>query len=184
MAKSPYEWMYGFAPGKEPASLPFFKDLADSVYELRDEFGYAVVRQVAVVATKNDLGDYLQYVFYVFNEEAKRSWPSMPPDMRSALLIARWVMGIKVPNYSDGLKIPPPEYEKAVDKTMIELARWATTDLRKNMAKRYTQILKTYTPKNGDIATLKVDFEEALYEHTAAIFRGDWVLRLVRFFRI
>ena len=65
---TPYEIMYGHDPEKpEPKAFGVYRAIGEDVLGLREKYGYAVVRQVAILAQKNGLGDYLQYMFYVLD---------------------------------------------------------------------------------------------------------------------
>jgi hypothetical protein len=191
-----YENLYGHAPDKPvPAEFRIFNKVADGMLASADQHGSSVVRQVAIIATRNGLAEYLQYVFFAFAEN-RRNWPNMLPYLDSALMMGRWVMNqaSAVPNYSDGLQTPPVNLEDAVDKTLIELAKWCATDLRKSMILDYFKILNAnanaYAKMKSEITIDKASvylgraFEQRAYSTPAAIHGGDDISRLVRFFGI
>ena len=194
-----YEILYGHKPDEpEPEEFRLFNRLAKDIMDLVPRQGSAVVAQVAVQGMRHDLdygSGYLQYVFFAFNEN-RRSWPNLPPRLYTALMMGRWVMTLstKMPNYSDGLKVPPDNQESAVDKTLVELAKWCDGPMRLEMATAYLTALKPYAgayarmnpdiPAGRAITYLKTAFEERVRETPMAITDGEKIDRLIRFFDV
>lgn len=189
-----YEILYGHKPdSKEPAEFKVFRKMATKLMDMGDH-GKPIVREVATIGIKNDLGDYLPYLFFAFHASgSSRNWPLMPPHMVSALNMGRWVLttSLAVPNYSREIVTPPPEFERNVDHALVDLAVWCGTDLHDDLMIRYLRILKenllafghaSDNPEAGSsVKFLRKAFEERVTRNPAAFPGGDNLSRLFRF---
>jgi hypothetical protein len=191
-----YEDLFGHKPNTpEPREFKVFRKVTKAMMASVEAQGPAVVRQLVILANKNKLSEYLEYVFFAFNEN-RRDWPYLPTHLYKALSVGRWIMRISgsIPNYSSKLDKPPEELEVEVDKTLVEMSRWCYGDLRHDLVQDYVVALKNNTPAYlrvkgevpGDfsIVHFKVDFEQRLSASPSAFEDGEHIIRLIRFISI
>lgn len=194
---SVYENLYGHKPNaREPAEFKVLRKVADQLVNL-DPMGKAIVRETATIGIRNDLGDYLPYLFFAFHAPGStRNWPSMPQHMVTALRMGRWVLGVSlaVPNYTREVVTPPPELEPNVDQALEDLAAWCWKDLRDDLTIHYIRVLKANMADFGHVSDdpeagsrvvyLKAAFEERVSTNPAVFSGGDNLSRLIRFMSI
>lgn len=192
-----YEILYGHKPDtREPAEFKVFRNVANKLLDL-DQPGKAVVRELATIGIKNDLGDYLPYLFFAFHAPgSSRNWPQLPQHLTVALQTGLWVLrdSMAVPNYTREVVTPPPELEPNVDQALRDLAAWCWKDLRNDLTIRYLRILKDNMAAFGRVSDLpdagskviviKGAFEERISRNPAAFPGGDTIPRMIRFLGI
>lgn len=192
-----YEILYGHKPStSEPKEFKVFRKIAQQMLDL-DQPGKSIVRELATIGIKHDLGGYLPYVFFAFHAPGgSRHWPYMPQYLTIALRMGRWVLSasMAVPNYTREVVTPPPQLEANVDQALHDLAAWCWKDLRNDLTIRYLRILKDNMADFGrasnlpdartKVIVIKGAFEERINLNPAAFPGGDNVPRMIRFFGI
>lgn len=192
-----YEILYGHKPDEpEPAEFKVFRKVAVQLLDLKP-LGYSIVRQVSTIGVKNDLGDYLPYLFFAFHAAGgNRNWPQMSGSNAMALKMGRWVLGASatVPNYTREIVTPPSELERNVDQALVDLAKWCMVDMRNALTVHYIKTLKAHQaayakvsdePDAGSaVIYIKTAFEERVSSNPTAFPSGDNIYRMIRFMAI
>jgi len=188
-----YELMYGRPAGSpEPPDFAIFKHVSDDFLDISERQGKAIVRQLSMITYKAEFMEYLQYVFFVFAED-QSNWPTMPPDKIDALSLGRLILGYGggMPNYDNGLKVPPAAIEDNVDKILKDMADWCDNTMRVTLMKDYVMILDKHesafrrlhpeVPKDMGNIYLRIAFERQLRQTPGMFTRSGVVTRLVNF---
>lgn len=150
------------------------------------------IRAVVEMTNKHQLpAEYLQYVFWLIAENS-RNWPRMSDRYNGVLALGRdLVIGEgKMPNYRDGLKVPPPEYEETVDKVIEWVAFWVSAKMKatllkvyladlKFLAQRMQKVLGDRLPADKALPYLKALFEEELSRNPRQFPGGDLLDRVI-----
>ena len=143
-----FQKLYGRPAGKPtPPHIRPLQELGKDVLALLEKQHKPIIRQVAVEAAKAGLGDYLQYVFFLLNEQ-QNNWPTLPPRQQAALEAVQDILSETggTPTYTGGLKLPPEELESQTDQALVNIAAWAHTDFRRKVQSEYDATVKRHMP--------------------------------------
>lgn len=188
-----HEVLYGYpALTPEPVTHAMFRAIQEGLYDAALAQGKAVVRQIVIEAHKAGIDKtYFQYLFFVLVQE-QANWPGLSGRGKDALSTAvdLMVQSGALPNYRDGLQIPPVSEEPKITKTIQQLARWAQGPLAGALQTTYIKLvekqqkpyLKAFpgTSPQQAYARLTRLFEADLYERPRNYTNPHLTQRIVR----
>lgn len=191
-----YDILFGHKPNtSNPPEFKVFNRVSDDLGDSMESHSMAFIRQVVNASERSGVGEYTQYVFSVINGN-RDTWPVMPNELASALLIGKWTMGQSgtLPNYRDGFTVPPEQMMNDVNRSVLNVAKWCANGMRRDIIIDYIKILKShvkeYARVNNTVVTtmslidFKTDFEATLSGKPMAVHNGMNINRLVKFMAV